>query len=108
MNLDLNEAVSMEIRNPKLEIRNNFKISESTNVRNEVLSLSAFWSFGFVSDFVLRASDFSRRGLRISVLKPVLLLAFALTLGAANSGCTLAAYGAYALGKPEIPAQFTL
>jgi hypothetical protein len=49
-----------ETRNPKHEIRNKFKEPKSECAKRRV---SHFWffgslCFGFVSDFVLRASDF--------------------------------------------------
>jgi len=50
-----------EARNPKSETNSNEEISNSDKTAFPVLDFPPLSSFGFVSDFVLRISDFKRR-----------------------------------------------
>jgi hypothetical protein len=55
------EVRAKKIRNPKHETRNKSEIQKRKHETKRSLSVSCFefWSFEFVSDFVLRISDFS-------------------------------------------------
>jgi hypothetical protein len=46
-----------KIRNPKLEIRNKFKIQMGNAQNRAPVAVSSFWIFGSVSDFEFRISD---------------------------------------------------